>query len=321
MIDEGINALVTRGYGIKDEDLDEFLPRENLRDISKNYSLELAEIQKKFSVKDRIRIIEFDERSGSNQYSNAQYREMISEEFDIAYCGPYSNRDCCVIFLYAGFNQKQKRLLPGRILPHEYAHHFQFARAGFPCIQSRKMPKEVFPEFVTNFGIGPEKAELHIDGTNLPTGIEFWIKDITERISDFVCERILLKINFSEMLLDQYHLDTRIDPMSRFMHVQIPPPVQKYMKRLSLVDEAYWQSLLCKTYSDVSSFKHELEYNKNWVLKLNKDFQKGKQTFGEVLNSANSTDCNEFKKVERVVDYVKWLALLLDIEIVTAEKW
>lgn len=155
-------SLTTLGYGLKDEDLNEIIRMENVRDISDRYSQARSLIQKQFDIKTRIRILEFDRSSGVDATARVWYNAFIDSDRHLMYNTAYSNKDCCTVFLYAGFRGKPKEL-QNRGLPHEFAHHYQWAIERFPFIAPKGCPKELLPQFADCYDVGPEKGTAYID--------------------------------------------------------------------------------------------------------------------------------------------------------------
>ena len=182
--------LVTRGYGLREEDLNEVIRMERLKDISKRFSRAIQRIQEKFDSKTKIRIIEFNELSGQNTYSNSWFRMLILTKRHIFYSHIHSNKDCCVLLCYTGLDKNHK-LFNERILPHELAHHYQWASQGFSCFLPKGTPKELVPQFAKYCEIGPKVGSVYIDSIFLDDDLIMTMKDFSERIADFVCEGIL----------------------------------------------------------------------------------------------------------------------------------
>lgn len=101
-------SLTTLGCGLKDEDLDEIIVMEKMRDVSSRYSQALTIIRKRFSAGTRIRVIEFDRLSGVDSNTQAWLNALVDVNRHLSYSYIHSNRDCCSLFLYAGFKGKPK---------------------------------------------------------------------------------------------------------------------------------------------------------------------------------------------------------------------
>jgi hypothetical protein len=317
---DAIIPFITKGYGLKSEDLDEVIPRENLRDNSQRFSTEIQEVLKKFSSSDRIRMIEFNEFSGSSRETNKFLNTMIADGRNMFYLPLYSNRNCCVILVYSAFHP-DNRLLSCRLLPHEYAHHFQFSKESFPCILPKGIPSELYPEFTVNYSIGPATGRISIDNDLVDVSPQVLFKDLTERISDFICEKILLEKGYTEMLIDEYRIDCSHNLLQRFAHISLPETLKKYIRRLALFDEANWQSILNQLFPDNILLKNELKRCENRILRINKDYKKRRRAFNELHELFYYANYRGFKKLDAVVDCTRKILIYLGIKVISDEKW
>jgi hypothetical protein len=316
-----IIPFITEGYGLSDEDLDEIILRENLKDVSEGYSTCIRRIQDRLHTKLRMRILEFGERSGSSIQVKLFFRQLILANRHLFYNHIYSNRDCGVVLMYSGLKDKNSELFFSRLLPHEFAHHYQLVEADFPLLLPRGAPSDLHPQFALSAEIGPLECDILVDALLLTEARIHFFKDFSERISDFVCEGILVSNGFTEGMFDEY---LEIDTASPIKDIPRDFPSYratiKYLSRLALRDEAEWHALLKSIYgTDFTNSK--LQLNKKRVLKLNKDLADRKQIFRKIFDISLKTNYHDFRRKEKAVDYIKRVSNLLNIEVRTIEKW
>jgi len=316
--------LVTKGYGLKDEDFDEIIEIERLRDLSKVLSGTIKTTQREFGSNIRIRIIEFNELSGANADSNKWFRTLIGAMRHMFYSHLHSNKDCCVLFKYAGYDMR-KELVKKRTLLHEFAHHYQWATLGFPMFLPKGSVevKEMNPQFTKCYGIGPSEANVYIDALLLDHNPISLIKDFSERISDFVCEGTLIEKGLKEGILEEYHKKRRHDPAKDYPALARHkfPVIMRYVRRLALFDAAEWHAILKHAYPNDQSFKKDMVYDKKHVIRLNKKYPKAKHAFRKIHEISLTTDYKSFKELKNAVNHIKQALNLLNIEIRTKEKW
>lgn len=310
--------LVTKGYGLREEDLNEILVMERLNEISKRFSGVIQRIQEKFNSKAKIRIIEFNELSGSSRDSRFWFGGLIGGQRHLFYSHLHSNKDCCVIFYYAGFVVNSK-LLNKRFLPHEFAHHYQLASQRVPAFLPKGTPKELVPQFANYCEIGPKEGAVYIDDALLDTRPIVTIKDFSERIADFVCERILLEKGFVGGILKEYRADRNTDPAKEFY--TLSKAVIRYMRRLNLWDVAEWHATLHLIHPNDQALLKMLTFDKKWIIRLNKKHPRAKKAFDEIYETSLNTNYTSFKNVRTTVSYIKRVMELLGIEIRTKEDW
>lgn len=316
--------LVTKGYGLREEDLNEIIIIERLNDISRKFSESIQRIQEKLNSKTKIRMVEFNELSGTGPESKHWFNILIQAQRHIFYSYLHSNKDCCVLFYYAGYKPKKGyKLFNERILPHEFAHHYQWASLEFPILLPKGTPEEYLPQFIRYFEIGPKEGSVYMDGKLFDNNLITLAKDFSERISDFVCERILIERGFKEGALEQYREDRNSDPAEDY-----PPQVRsklateiRYMRRLTLLDAAEWHAILNLIYPNDQTLQNMLSYDKKWVIHLNKKFDRAKKVFNKIYEISLTTNYNSFKNVKNAVSYFKRITNMLGIEIKTQEAW
>jgi hypothetical protein len=314
-----VEPLITKGYGLADEDFDEIIRMDRLKDISQNFAESIHKIQESFHCKARIRVVEFDELSGVDFGSNSSYNTAIFVGRHIFYNSISSNKNCCVVFFYAGVVEKLKALFKDRILPHEFAHHYQFAYGDFPCMLGKGVPENLFPQFAKSNPIGPESGQVYIDNLLVKDCRLSLFKDLTERISDTICEGMLRERGFCQGILEQYRTDRNIDPGRG-----LPPsqqPAIRYFRRLSLWDVAEWHAILRFVYPNDQAVKSMSSQDRRFAIRLNKEFDRAKNAFKAVYDLCLKTDYNTFKEVKNCIDYMKEIMRFLNIELRTDQIW
>lgn len=316
--------FVTIGYGLKDEDLDEIIRMERLNDISQVFSESIEFINNRFESKTRIRIIEFSEISGVDIDSNEWFRSLVSAQRHLFYSHLHSNKDSCVLFKYAGLNF-DRELFEKRLLPHEFAHHYQWESQNFPCLVPKGAPNYYLPQFTKAFEVGPGKGSVYIDNALLIQVPQIVVKDFCERVSDSVCEGILREKGFEEGIMDEYVEQGKHDPAKDYLpQVRAGPEdaiLVRYVRRLFLLDEAEWNVLLSQAFPKNQALKSRLRNATKLVMKLNKKYIKAKHVFNRVHDVIQETDYRSFKKPEKAVNYIKQVMKLLNVEIRTTESW
>jgi hypothetical protein len=132
--------IVRQGWRLE-EDLDRIIRIERLRDVSQKFSNQIKPVVDAFRARSRMRVIAFNEQSGIDRDSKAIFEAFISGEREVFYIGPLSNRECCVILVYDSTGESKLRSYK-HTLPHEYAHHVQFAHESFPFLIAREVDEE-----------------------------------------------------------------------------------------------------------------------------------------------------------------------------------
>lgn len=236
----------------------------------------------------------------------------------------HSNKDCCVLFKYAGFNMNEKSRKK-RVLFHEFAHHYQWTTSNFPCFLPKGVTevKEMVPQFTEYHGIGPLKAEVYVDAFLLDDTPISVMKDFCERISDFVCEGILIEKGLEEGILEEYRKGMLNNPEEIYPAFIRPKfaVMMRYLKRLALFDIAEWQAILKHAYPNDQSLHRDIVLGKKHVIHLNKRYTKAKYAFKKLHELSLATDYKSFKELKNVVNHIKQVLNLLNIEIKTKENW
>lgn len=316
-----IVPFITKNYGLADEDLDVIIPRENLKDISDKFLSSIKSTQNKFVTDIRIRVLQFDNNSGSDYSGRMMFNQLISAQKTVFYNHLFSNRDCCVFFIYAGHRMDNTNFFEDRIVPHEFAHHYQFV-TGFPCLLPNGCPPIYYPEFSDVKLIGPLTGDVYVDGLLVNDCRISYFKDFSERIGDFVCESILMEKGFTRGLSDEY-IDICQNDLTKALPKSTPnyAHAMRYLYRLGLRDEAEWHELLSRIYSNDSELKIKMEYHLNKILKLNKELEGRKQIFRKLVDLTAKIEYVEFKNADYAIDYIKEVSRLLNIQIKSKDKW
>jgi hypothetical protein len=312
--------LATPGYGLRDEDLDEITIMDKLRDISGRYSQALGFIQKQFDTKTRIRILEFSRFSGADKNAQARYNAFVDAERHLFYSYVHSNDNSCTIFLHAGFRGRPKEL-QNLLLPHEFAHHYQWQTERFPFIAPKGCAKELLPQFADCYDIGPGKGPAYIDRILLDEdGVDVF-QDFNERASDYICERILKQKGFQKGILDQYKTVKPADPASKDLAPHLSEIQRRYVRRLVLYDSAERNNMLTSMFPNNQNVTDLLKKEKDRVIKLNAIFATAEVAYEAIVDMMKKTDYLSLKNVSTMIAFVKNSARLLNIETRTTESW
>jgi len=132
--------IVRQGLGLE-EDLDQIIRIERLRNVSQKFSNQIKPIVDAFRARSRMRVIAFNEQSGIDHDSKRAREVFISGEREVFYIGPLSNRECYVILVYDSIGESKLRSYK-QILPYEYAHRVQFAHESVPFLIAREVDEE-----------------------------------------------------------------------------------------------------------------------------------------------------------------------------------
>jgi len=316
-----IISLITKDYGLKDDDMDKIIRREKLKDVSQAYSDAISNIQNKFGSITRLRVLEYNELSGSNRDSKIFFRDLALQSRNVFYNHLFSNKECCVIFVYSGYQMKNSTLFKLRILPHEFAHHFQMTDEEFPCLLPRGVSHDFFPQFASTLELGPRNGLIYIDNLSLEDCLEDFFKDFAERIQDRICSEILKRKGFLKGLLDEYLL-TKNDETAKSILRTYPnyEATIRYLSRLALLDEAEWHASI-KSVGGSNQISDKLKLNLRRIMKLNKDFSNRKEAFRELYDLALKMDYKLFREKRFCTSYIKQVSNLLNFEVRTEERW
>lgn len=314
------SSLTTLGYGLKDEDLDEIIIMEKMRDVSNRFTYALDLIKKRFNTSTRIRLIEFDRFSGVDEDAQAWCNALIDVERHLFYSTLYSNKDCCVIFVYSKHRKKPK-VLQERLLPHEFAHHYQWQTEGFPFIEPKGCRRELLPQFADCHDFGPENGTTYIDNALLENNCVRVLKDFIERVSDYVCEMTLKQKGFWKGILNEYKAG-RIEDPAASKYVPYASEVQKnYIRRLALYDVVEWEAMLTTAFPNKQIVNDLLKVEKERVIRLNRNFENAKSAYNAIIQMFSRTDYSSLKDVSKMIAFIKSAMQLLNIEIRTTESW
>lgn len=294
-----------------EEDLDKFIQTEKLEDMTPRFSGEIKEVTSKFDNVSSIRIIKFDKSSGVSSESKEFFNEFLFAGRHVFYLADLSNTKFCVVMVSPlGID---KVLGNKHVLFHEYTHHFQVAHANFPYI----VPKSwSIPPFVEPCIIGPEKGDIRIDGFHLDSDTETITADLCERISDIICDGILIDRNLTAGILERCLEAARPQDPTSFIPPHHPKAMvfKKYVKRLVLWDNAEMNARIRKAYpqKDLSKF---LNLIKKYAARLNKGIRNAENTFDKIYELSMSTDYNSFKNSQEIISYLEKVLDLLNIEV------
>ena len=250
-------------YGLRDVDLNELIIIVKLKDISSEFSEPIDEILGRFKSPQNIRILEFNELSGGNREANYYFNATILAQKHLFHDHLSSNQRCCVIYRYAGYRYPHS-LFRARILPHEFAHHHQFAEEKMPCVLPKDTPQEYWPQFTTAYEVGPRMGRVYIDDSLLDQNTIALITDLRERIADLICERILIGKGYTHGMKEQFHIER-----GRGLPPLFAKQLGQYVRRLALYDAAQWHAVLQICHPRDRSLRRQLAREKKRVLLLN----------------------------------------------------
>lgn len=153
-----LNARILHepNYGLPTEYIDKIIVSENLKEITEQFLRETKPICQKFGSVSTIRIVAFNQKSGIDERSKAVLDAFVRSERTVFYAADMSNKECCVLFVQdpKGISE----LKSTGVVAHEFAHHFQFAHAGFPYYSFKTQPSEGAPLFAKLFEIGSPRG-------------------------------------------------------------------------------------------------------------------------------------------------------------------
>lgn len=286
---------------------------ERLENISQQFSKEIKEVTSAFGNVSDIVIIKFDSNSGTSSDVKEFLQMRLLEKRSIFYVPNLSRTNLCFIMTTSsGIDEPVKNK---HVLFHEYAHHFQTAHAKFPFF----VPQGVSaPSFVKPCYFGPDKADIRIDGFLLTSETEFVFRDLSERIMDIICERILIDRNLTSGILELL-LETG-QPKDFVPLIPYGSPqamvLRKYVKRLLLWDNAEINAELRKAYP-LDLISKPLGEIKEFALRENKGFQRAEDSFDTICELSVNTDYNLFRNSQNIMSYLVKILDLLNIKIST----
>jgi hypothetical protein len=208
-----------------------------------------------------------------------------------------------------------------RLLPHEFAHHYQWQTERFPFIEPKGCPKEQVPQFADCYDFGPEKGTVYVDETLLDEGCYPTLKDFIERVSDHICEMILKQKGFWKGILNEYKAGRIGDPAAEKYVPYSSEVLKKYVRRLALFDAAEWEAMLATAFPDEQNVNNLLRSEKEKILQLNRGFQNAKGAYDTITNLISKTDYLSLKDVSKMIAFIKKGMKLLNIDIKTTESW
>lgn len=316
-----IENKIKGGWGLEEKELDEFIKKENLKDLTEVLKEQAYKIIEAFGSKSTLRIVAYNDQSGADSVSKEFFTSLIEAQRNLIYSLSMSNKECCVILVY----EPESSLLRSYryIFAHEYVHHFQWANAGFPFYVSKTEPPTWTPPFVTFCEIGPRVGFASIDDLLLPD-FHMIIEDFIERISDQICDRLLIEKNVADDLLEYYKHEVAFQDSANGIQqapYSIPHELKKYMRRLTLRDHAEWMALIRLIYQEDRDAIYTATLGGRFAKYLNKDYQKASEAYNELVNNYIGIDFNMFRFQDEVVKCIKKSIELLNITIETKEEW
>lgn len=318
--------LAEPGWGLVEEDLEKIIRLENLKDLTKDFLDQTKPLIEKFGSLFTIRIFAFDENSGVDSESKALFKSFMLYERNLFYYSVASNKECCVIFIHSSKGLRELKSNE-HILPHECAHHYQFAFTDFPYYTSQKTYRDWVPPFVKGCGIGPISGSVYVDDlplTSMPDATNHVIKDCVERVHDIICEGLLREKGLTKGFLEWIQEDTtqRRDPTLNIPDCDRTPDFKRYVRRLALRDCAELGAVVQLAYPN-RDLTQILSERKKFAAKLNKKHINAPHIFDEIFRLCTNTNFHTFKSPEKTSNYTKKILNLLNIKIKikTQEKW
>jgi hypothetical protein len=291
-----------------------------MRDITKNFLHQIKLITRRFDSIAGIKIVAFDENSGVDSESKEMFKSLIAAQRRVFYHAGMSNRETCVILVYGSIGA-QALESNEHTLCHEYAHHIQFAHAGFPFYVCKQLPMVWTAPFVKPHEIGPVSGSAFVDSLLLPD-LQDVIQDTNERISDIICEGLSREKALTSEMLEYYQERTksRKDPYLDFPLRLRTPSLRRYIRRLALRDCAEFAATVQLAYPN-RNLTTVFSPVKKFAVKLNKKYITASQIYDEIFKLCTVTDFQSFRSPDNVVSYTKKVLNLLNIRIETSEDW
>lgn len=314
-----IRDIQKEDWGLEDEDLDRIIKIEKLKEVSHEFHDQIKILMKAFDSKSNIRIVKFDEQSGTEFNSKNFFKSLILGERHVFYFSNLSNRECCVVLIY-GETGKSKLQSFKHTLPHEYAHHIQFAQENFPYFLA-KGADMLSPPFVNRCEIGPDTGTAYVDRLSLPS-LEVLIQDSNERLSDVICEGLLRERKLVYDFLEFYKREMAVpsDPAT-LPAIRSAPNLKRYVRRLALRDNAEWGATVQLAYPKEEEAKQTVLKGRKLAIRLNKKYPNAGYAHDQILSLCMNTNFRSFLVPKNAVDYMKEVMNLLNIRIKTPEKW
>lgn len=313
--------IAKNGWGLEDEDLDKIIRIENLKDKTQKFSDQIKTIVERFNSVSRLRIVAFNEQSGVERDSKVIFMTYILGGRNIFYHPPLSNKECCVVLIYPPKAELSLKTYE-HILCHEYAHHIQFAHAGFPCYIFKRRPPVPLPPFLNPYEVGPKFGSVFVDGLRTPN-LHFAIHDFNERLSDIICEGLLREKNLILDFFEWYQHNVALyrDPALDIPQQFRTPFMKRYVRRLGLRDNAEWGATVRLAYPKGLQIMKIISQGKRVAVKFNKRLPNASQVHDEIFDLCLNTGFRSFKSPEKAMNYTKKVLNLLNIKIKTSEKW
>jgi hypothetical protein len=295
-------------YGLPKEYIDKIIVSENLKEITDQFVKQTKPICKKFGSVSTIRIVAFNQKSGMDDNSKVVFDAFIRSERNVFYAADMSNKECCVVFVQ---DPKGISALDSTgVLAHEFAHHFQFAHAGFPFYSFKAQQSEGAPLFVKLFEIGSPTGSAKCDNLPLPC-IEVVIEDSSERVSDIICEGLLRERKLTGAL-DSRYLANVLREEDPALCVQ-GPVLKRYVHRLALRDLAEWGACVKLAFPDMDASL--LSKTRKRARNVNKKYLNAHLVFDSIFKLCSETDFNSFKEPTNTLAYMREVFNLLNIKV------
>jgi len=301
--------LHQKNWGLPDYLITMVIAAEKMQDVTALFSDQIKSVIAKFGNASQIRIAAFNDKSGADGRSKEIFKELIQQEREVMYCGDMSNKGCCVLFLDDPKGMAAVKNTP-EILAHEYAHHYQFAHAGFPYYFSKSQRMVTgAPAFSTPYEMGTKTEAAFMDGVQLPEW-EPVIEDSLERVSDIICEGILREKKIPSSIEKLYIQDLARPAPSDMYPKEI---VNRYVKRLGVRDFAELGAILKLSGSgDAESL---IQKGREKARILNKNHMNANKAFDAIHTLCLATDFNLFKDPIPTMSYVEKVLAILKITV------
>lgn len=315
-----IPDIVEKLWGLKEEDLNNIIRVEGLKDVTHEFSGEIRKTTERFDSLSDLRIIAFNNDSGVDPESKAAFKAWISAGRTIFYHSWFSNKGCCVVLVHDPKGISRLTAY-NHILYHEYVHHFQFTYGNFPYYIAKQGQQEWIPPFVNPCEVGPQTGSAFVDNLLLEDMFTF-VQDANERISDVICEGILREKDLVGDFLEYYEQNviSNEDP-NIFLPTTHQSSLKRYVRRLALRDNAEWGATVRLAYPTEDKAIRLISQGKKQAIKLNKEYSQASQAHDEIFKLCLDTDFNSFRSPKNYLCYFKKVMSLLNMKIKTSESW
>lgn len=323
MTSDSKSLKIKPGYGLEKKYLNHLITKFRLKDVTGKFYPVIRDIPKRFKSSAKIRILQFDEKSAR------AFKARIFSGHNVFHNSLMSNKECCVVLVNKYF--REPRLISKEYtFPHEFAHHYQWTTDGFPLLIPKGAPIKTVPPYVNSFRFGPKIGTAVLDGYPLPTiDVHIFLKDIYERISDLICERLLIEKNYKKGFLELYKRERKkpiplfeeLPLIQKMMGDQYAEDYVRYVHRLMLLDAIQIQACVELTNLKTPSLTKMFREDKQKVILLNEGFPTASQVFEKLLSMFLKVDYRMFRDPKVTVQYIKTVYHMLNFQIKTSEKW